>query len=91
MKSIRWIGAVLLATAVTSLTACSGVTSSTTRSENTWASNPREGVVFVRTVSVDGSNITTVKFCDGSTLVYNYIGGYRGGGSTEPNSPECAQ
>jgi hypothetical protein len=45
--------------------------------------------VFVRTLSSEGYAITTFKFCDGTTLVYNYMGGNKGGGSTIVDSPEC--
>lgn len=91
MNYIRMrLGAIVVG-ALLVLTAC-GVSTSTSRDDGGTAltNDPRKGPVFVRLINVDGYPMNTLKFCDGTTLVYNFIGGSRGGGAIFPNSPECA-
>jgi hypothetical protein len=82
-----------LALIVASLSACGATAATpeggTVQSATITNEDPKNGPVFVRTLSSEGYAITTFKFCDGTTLVYNYMGGNKGGGSTIADSPEC--
>lgn len=97
MKHLRIaVATLLVATLVPTLTACGGGASSDeqpAQPEATPTANtdPRLGPVVVGTHN-DGTgyyDITTIKFCDGTTLVYNFIGYRKGGGAVIPDSPEC--
>ena len=80
--------------AVTGLSSCaSGYAGpdNSTVNQSVKSSNqdPRSGPVLVKSVDMNGYYMTTIKFCDGTTLVYNFIGNSKGGGAVIESSPEC--
>ena len=86
--------AIAAAMAVAALAGCSsssGATNDTSSVVKVDASNtdPQTGPVFVLRIGVNGTKISTVKYCDNTTLVYVFVGSSKGGGDTIQNSPEC--
>ena len=96
MRNRRGIvySAIAAAMAVAALAGCSsssGATNDTSSVVKVDASNtdPQTGPVFVLRIGVNGTKISTVKYCDNTTLVYVFVGSSKGGGDTIQNSPEC--
>ena len=89
----RFIAALVAGVAALSLSACGSMSSSPEGAKQDEVkivnTDPRSGPVFVRSIDSNGYYMATVKFCDGSTLVYNFIGSQKGGGSAIPDSDEC--
>lgn len=92
MRRMLCLGALMTALALSGCGESSGGLSSPNPArvdQESLNSDPKAGPVHVANVNIDGYYMATVKFCDGTTLVYNFVGSKKGGGSVIPESPEC--